>query len=138
MTELTVVGKLQSLPKIAQYIQQLAREVGLDAHTSYNLRLAVDEISTNIILHGYCQTEEPGLLVFSTILTSEQLIVILEDTGSAYDPEQLHQLSADQIDKTLEQRPMGGLGVYLAVRSVDEFHYERIGDRNRTRFVINR
>jgi serine/threonine-protein kinase RsbW len=35
----------------------------------------------------------------------------------------------------MEQRPIGGLGVFLAIRGVDQFQYERVGDRNRSIFT---
>ncbi|MGB0564226.1 MAG: ATP-binding protein [Spirulinaceae cyanobacterium] len=138
MSKLVVTGELTSLSAIADYIKQLAQQAGLDAQQSYNLRLAVDEVSTNIVQHGYSATDQPGWLAFDAILTAQQLTVILEDTGVVYDPQQLHQLELLQVDTPLEERPLGGLGVYLTMRGVDEFHYERIGDRNRTRFVVNR
>ncbi|MEM8637602.1 MAG: anti-sigma regulatory factor [Cyanobacteria bacterium P01_G01_bin.54] len=138
MSKLVVVGELASLSTIADYIKQLAQEAGLDTHQSYNLRLAVDEVSTNIVLHGYGPAEQPGWLEFDAILTPQQLTVILEDTGVMYDPRQLNQCELLQLDLPLEQRPPGGLGIYLAMRGVDEFHYERLSDRNRTRFIVNR
>ncbi|MEQ8963773.1 MAG: ATP-binding protein, partial [Coleofasciculus sp. C2-GNP5-27] len=55
---LTVSGTLDSLGAIAQYVLQAAQAANLDKKASYNLRLAVDEIATNIIIHGY---EDVGL-----------------------------------------------------------------------------
>jgi anti-sigma regulatory factor (Ser/Thr protein kinase) len=38
----------------------------------------------------------------------------------------------------MEQRPIGGLGVFLAIRGVDSFLYERVNDRNRSTFIVHR
>jgi serine/threonine-protein kinase RsbW len=62
------------------------------------------------------------------------LTIWIEDSSVAYDP---RQVPAPDTDLPIEQRPVGGLGVYLAIRSVDEFLYEHVGDRNRAIFKMH-
>jgi anti-sigma regulatory factor (Ser/Thr protein kinase) len=133
---LTLAGDLSVLPQIAQYVQTMAKMAGLTAAQSYNLRLAIDEVSTNIIQHGYQAAGRFGGLHFQTELTKASLTITVEDTGIAYNPEAYRHLTDDYCQQPLEQRQTGGLGVHLAIRSVDQFRYERLGDRNRTHFVI--
>ena len=111
-----------------------AASAGLDKRASYRLRLAVDEIATNIIVHGYAEAGLQGALELRADIDDRTLIIAIEDTGVAYDP---RQAPVPDTDLPLEQRPIGGLGVYLAIRSVDEFLYERVGDRNRTIFKMH-
>jgi anti-sigma regulatory factor (Ser/Thr protein kinase) len=44
----------------------------------------------------------------------------------------------EKIEQSIEKRSIGGLGIYLAFQGVDNFKYERVGDRNRNIFVVNR
>ena len=129
-----VPATLDSLGAIAEYVMAAAASAGLDKRASYRLRLAVDEIATNIIVHGYVNAGLQGALELHAEIDDATLTIAIEDSGVAYDP---RQAPLPDIDLPLEQRPIGGLGVYLASRSVDEFLYERVGDRNRTIFRMH-
>ncbi|MDJ0745931.1 MAG: ATP-binding protein [Xenococcaceae cyanobacterium MO_167.B27] len=133
---LTVPGKLESLSAIAQFVIQAARLAHLDEKTTYKLRLAVDEIATNIIQHGYAAAGLTGEITCCAELDDHHLMIALEDWGLAYDP--LKQNPTNSLEQPLTQRPMGGLGIYLAINSVDDFQYERVGDRNRHIFIVRR
>lgn len=130
----TVPATLDSLGLIADYVMAAATAAGLDRRASYRLRLAVDEIATNIIVHGHVNAGHQGALELRAEIDDRILTIAIDDTGVTYDP---RQATTPDIDLPLEQRPIGGLGVYLAIRSVDEFLYEHIGDRNRTIFKMH-
>jgi anti-sigma regulatory factor (Ser/Thr protein kinase) len=136
MQPLCVPGTLDSLSAIGQYVNSVASEAGLDKKPAYRLRLAVDEIATNTIIHGY---EEAGLvgevLVLSEI-DSETLTIILEDSAAPFDPRKLGR--PDQIDHPMEERPIGGLGIYLTIQNVDKFDYEYVDNHNRNIFIVKR
>lgn len=134
MKSSTVAATLDSLGAIAEFVMAAAASAGLDKRASYHLRLAVDEIATNIIVHGYAEAGLQGVLELSADIDDRSLTVSIEDAGVTFDP---RQAAAPDTDLPLEQRPIGGLGVYLAVKSVDEFLYERRGDRNRTIFKMH-
>ncbi|WP_272819373.1 ATP-binding protein [Scytonema hofmannii] len=134
--QLTVPDSLDSLTAIAKYVMAVASTAGLDKKASYKLRLAVDEIATNIIIYGYQEAGRAGVLDLQAEVTEQHLIICMEDTGLPYDSTQTD--TPDNLDKPLENRQIGGLGVYLAIRSVDKFIYERIGNRNRNIFIVNR
>lgn len=133
MKPMTVPATLDSLGAIAEYVLAAAASAGLDKRASYNLRLAVDEIVTNIIVYGYADTDLQGVLELSADIDDGMLTVSVEDSGVAYDP---RQAPVPDTSLPLEERPIGGLGVYLAMKSVDEFLYERVGDRNRSTFKM--
>jgi anti-sigma regulatory factor (Ser/Thr protein kinase) len=64
------------------------------------------------------------------------LTIVLEDTAAPFDPQLLTR--PEQIDLPLAERPIGGLGVFLAMENVDEFRYEYADNHNRNIFVVNR
>jgi len=138
MEPLTVNGTLDSLGAIAQYVMTAAKEAELDKKSSYKLRLAVDEVATNIITHGYEEAGLTGQISLTTLLDENSLTIIVEDTGKAYDPQQSEAVEEDTITKPLEERKIGGLGLYLVMQGVDKFSYERLGDLNRHTFVMHR
>ena len=136
MEPLTVPGHLDSLKAIADYVLAAAAKAGLDKKSSYKLRLAVDEIATNIIIYGYEQAGREGVVDLQTNIDDQALTITIEDTGVAYDPTQ--KPLPDDLDEPLEDRDIGGLGVFLAIEGVDKFLYERVDDRNRNIFIVNR
>jgi len=136
MKPLTVPGQLESLSAIAQYVLEAATAAGLEKKAAYRLRLAVDEVATNIITYGY---DEAGLEANITVhaeIDDRTLKVTLEDHAQPFDPLQ-HNEPAD-LELPLEVRQIGGLGIYLAIRGVDKFIYEYVDGCNRNMFVMNR
>jgi anti-sigma regulatory factor (Ser/Thr protein kinase) len=136
MEPLTVSGTLDSLGPIAQYVLAAAGAAGLDKKSTYKLRLAVDEIATNIIVHGYEEAGLSGDVTIHSSVDDKALTIVLEDTAERYDPTQ--RATPDDMDKPMEDRRIGGLGVYLTMQGVDKFLYERVGDLHRNIFVVNR
>lgn len=138
MEPLTVPGILDSLSAIAEYVMTAAKTAGLDKKSSYKLRLAVDEVATNIITHGYEEAGLTGEIYVNSLLDENSIAIVVEDTGKAYDPAQSEAVEEDTITKPIEERKIGGLGLYLVMQGVDKFSYERVANRNRHTFVMHR
>lgn len=136
METLTLPGKLDSLKAIRDFVAQAAEAANLDKKPSYRLNLAVDEIATNIILHGYQEAGVEGDVVVRADIDHRALTIYLEDTGATYNPSM--EGLPENLDQPLDKRQEGGLGVYLAMTNVDQFTYKRVGDRNIHTFVIER
>ena len=134
MGPLTVPGKLDSLTQIGEYVMKIAEEANLDKRAAYRLRLAVDEITTNIIMHGYEEAGIDGDVFLDASINDGILRIVVEDTGHEYDP--TTHGTPESIDQPLEERPIGGLGIYLTNLSVDEFQYHRVGERNQNVFIV--
>ena len=136
MQPLTLPGILDSLSAIGQYVNTVALAAGLDKKVAYRLRLAVDEIATNIIIHGYQEAGLSGDVVILSEIDQDALTITLEDTSAPFDPRGLGR--PEQIDRPIHERPIGGLGIYLTIESVDKFDYEYVNNRNRNIFVVKR
>ena len=137
MENLTVSGTLDSLGEIAKYVMQAAQIAGLDKKKTYKLRLAVDEVATNIIIHGYEEAGLKGELDLSADISQSTLTISIEDTGAKYDPYAVNTIEKEDLTKPLEERTIGGLGVYLAIQGVDKYLYERVENRNSNIFIVN-
>lgn len=129
-------GTLDSLGLIREYVTSAAKTAGLDKKVTYELCLAVDEIATNIILHGYEEAGRSGVLDVRADIEGRKLTVTLEDDGEPFDPRQSKLPDSEDLLRPLEERPVGGLGLFLTIQGVDEFKYERADGRNRNIFVV--
>jgi anti-sigma regulatory factor (Ser/Thr protein kinase) len=134
---ITYKASLDVLEPIRELLTQIGQEVGLSKKKTYNLCLAVDEIATNVIRHGYM---EAGVTdgVFDLIIEKDdnQLVVRIEDIGMAFNPLEHNLPTEEDLNIPLENRPIGGLGVMIARQSVDEFKYEFSGNHNKNIFIV--
>ena len=132
----TFAGDLDSLGLIRNVVTAAANTAGLDKKRTYYLCLAVDEIATNIVLYGYEEAGRSGVLDVRAEIDGQKLTVTLEDDGEPFDPRQSKLPEEEDLSRPLEERPIGGLGLFLALEGVDEFKYERAGGRNRNIFIV--
>ncbi|NJL01489.1 MAG: ATP-binding protein [Spirulinaceae cyanobacterium SM2_1_0] len=137
MKPVILPATMAALYKVSEYVLTAAATAKLNKKATYCLRLAVDETATNIVSYGYA-LEEQGRLYLSSRCDEQQLAIILEDTAAPYNPLAALAAAERSLQLPFEQRPIGGLGVYIAWQSADEFHYELVGDRNRNTFVMYR
>ena len=133
---LTVSANLDSLKPLADYVIQASEAANLDKKKTYKLRLAVDEIATNIITHGYEETDETGDITISGEVNSNSLKITLEDTAIFFDPREKLNTEVEIINQSLEERNIGGLGIYLTISGVDDFQYKRVDNRNFNIFIM--
>ena len=139
MPTLTVPGELNSLAAIADMVVEQATAAGLDKHDAYQLQLAVDELATNSIIHGYQEHGLEGNVWISADVTDQSLTIVVEDEAVPFDPRQRDVAQVEEsFDDPLHERPIGGLGVYFVMHAVDQFDYERKGNRNRNILVVGR
>jgi anti-sigma regulatory factor (Ser/Thr protein kinase) len=133
---LRLAANLDALEPIREFVEEAAVLAGLDRKRSYRLMLAVDEIATNVITHGYQEAGLEGDVVIHSHLDDQALTITLEDDAIPFDPYSL--ASPDDLDAPIEERGIGGLGVFLTIRGVDEFLYRRVEERNHNVFVMQR
>jgi len=133
---LSVPCTFASLSRVRDFVRRHAAAAGLDKKQAYKLGLAVDEIATNAIGHGYGKSETSGELALTAEIDEAQLTILMEDTAPPFDPST--KAEPDNLDQPLEQREAGGLGVFLAFKNVDEFTYRYVDGRNCYTFIMFR
>lgn len=135
MESFVVPGLVESLGPIREFVKLKAAAAGLDKKRAYRLQLAVDEIASNIAIHGYDETGLTGDIEVRAALEPDRLVITLLDSAIPYDPYSRASLAQD-LDAPLEDRPIGGLGVFLAINNVDQFLYRFEDGKNHNIFVV--
>jgi Serine phosphatase RsbU, regulator of sigma subunit len=117
---------IQQIPQLAEFIETIAEEKSFDQALAMSLNLALEEAVTNVILYAYPEGSD-GLVDIEAILGAEKLTFIISDSGIPFDP-----TAAPEADVTLgvEERPIGGLGIYLVRNIMDTVSYERLDGKN--------
>jgi serine/threonine-protein kinase RsbW len=115
---LCVHADLGQLAEVRRFVEQHCADWGLPGTFSDPLVLALDELTTNVIEHGY--QGQPGEIEVELAPAGDRLVVRLRDQAPLFDPT---QLPTPDVTLPLSQRRPGGMGIYLARRSVDEMTY---------------
>jgi serine/threonine-protein kinase RsbW len=136
MQHLSVPAALESLAAVSEFVREASAAAGLDQRAAYRLRLAVIELVTNTITHGYIEANLSGMVDLRSEMDQWALTVTLEDNAIPYDPSQT--APPDDLTAPAEERKLGGLGVFLVLHEVDSFSYKRLGDRNRSVLTMKR
>jgi sigma-B regulation protein RsbU (phosphoserine phosphatase) len=136
MESITVPASLDSLAILRNYVRQAALNANLTDKAAYQLVLAVDEIASNIMIHGYKAVQANDTIKVWAEPDRRFLTVYMEDSGLTFDPRQVE--SSNHEDLTLEEREIGGLGIFLALASLDSFDYQRQGEHNISIFKMER
>lgn len=123
---LEVPATVGALGEIASFVLRLAGAAGLDKGAAYRLRLAVDELATNIVMHGY--RGGVGRITVRGRSGPDGVRIVIEDTAPPFDPVEGCLPPVPGVPP--QDRRIGGLGIHLALTSVDEFGYAHRDGRN--------
>ena len=112
-------ANFQSLDSIRTFVGQSAQQAALSDRDVYAVQLAADEASTNIIQHAYGGEGNADIEIECEIAPGE-LTITFRDQGKSFDPASVPE---PNVKASLENRKIGGLGMYLIRNLVDEVHY---------------
>ncbi|MDE2892884.1 MAG: SpoIIE family protein phosphatase [Chloroflexota bacterium] len=118
-----------SLPRVAAFVERFAETEGFDPMELYRINLALDELFTNTIEHGFPGRENEADISIAMRREGETIVVRYEDNGPAFNP---LEATGQDTELDLLERPIGGLGLQLIASTFDAVNYERIDDRNVT------
>ena len=120
MKTVQFAAKFEYLDEIREFVGEIARAGGFTDKDVYNIQLATDEAASNIIEHAY-ENISNGVLELSCGVRDDSITIVLIDHGESFDPSEipLPDLKAD-----LSDRKIGGLGIFLMRKLMDEVHYE--------------
>lgn len=126
--QLTMEPSADEIPKLIQQIEEFANAGGVPMAQTQRIMLSVDELVTNIVNYGTEEGTDADIRV-SLDLKEDAVHIEIEHRGVAFDP--FAEAPVPDTTLPLEDRPIGGLGVYLVRSLMSSAHYERIGGRNR-------
>lgn len=125
-------AELQSLGAFRDFIDIVCKtHTQVDENTLFDLKLAIDEACTNIILHGYSGMDS-GTIMLGCEVDHHQAVIHISDFGR---PFEYRERSKPDIDSILENGKMGGFGLYFIHQTMDEVSYETDDNGNRLRLV---
>lgn len=127
MQTVQFAAKFEFLDEIREFVGEIARTGGFSDRDVYNIQLATDEAASNIIEHAY-EGVSDGLLEISCGVNGSDITIVLVDHGESFDPS---EVPAPDLKADLSERKIGGLGIFLMRKLMDEVRYQAEPRKNR-------
>jgi anti-sigma regulatory factor (Ser/Thr protein kinase) len=126
-TNFQIKNDLSELVRLAEFIETFGKEQHLDGEMIEDIRLALDELVTNIVQYGYGDNGE-HLIDFQMHLDQESLFIRVEDDGRPFDPFKTQVVDSEM---PFEERELGGWGVHLVKQLMNDVSYRYADGLNR-------
>src|SRR3990172_1280566 len=120
MSKTTLDANFDNLDEIRELVGDAARQVGFSDKEVYAIQLAADEASSNIIEHAYAGVTG-GKIEIDLSISDKELKITMRDHGRSFDPSSVPE---PNVKADLSERKIGGLGMYLMRKLMDEVSYE--------------
>jgi anti-sigma regulatory factor (Ser/Thr protein kinase) len=121
-----LVNQRSEIERLSEAVERFGEEQHLSADDIAGVNLVLDEIVINIIAHGYDDEHEHQIHV-SLTLEGDILTIQVEDDGKPFNP---LETPPPNLDLPIDDRPIGGLGIYIVRSAVNEIEHRREGGRN--------
>jgi len=119
-------NSIKEIQKINQFLDEFGKQQNLTIQTRQALNLSLEEIFTNIVLHGY-NHEEDHKITIQFNYSDGSLFIFIEDEGIPFNP---LEVARPNINAALEDRQVGGLGIHLVRSLMDQVTYKREDNKN--------
>ncbi|MBN2263954.1 MAG: ATP-binding protein [Prolixibacteraceae bacterium] len=123
---LSVENKIEELPALTAMLEQLADEWDLNPGLAMNLNLVIEEAITNVVFYAY-DDKLPHLIDIDFELDGNELVIVISDDGTPFDPT---KKTDPDISLSVDDRQVGGLGIFLIRKIMDKVSYRRENKKN--------
>src|SRR5262245_7621616 len=118
---LVLSNQRREVARLMDRVEAQCREWGLSEDDTVNLNLILDEFVSNVIRHGYAN-EGPREIHVVVSLAGNVASIRIEDDAKAFNP---LDAPPPDLDLPIDQRPIGGLGIFIARSLADSVEYRR-------------
>ena len=134
MKEITVEAKIEKLDEVLILVDTILEENDCDMKTQMLVDVSVEEIFVNIAHYAYVDKEGEARVEVDVLDSPKRISITFIDSGVPYNP-----LAKEDPDITLpaEERPIGGLGIFMVKKNADEISYEYKDGKNVLVFIKN-
>jgi serine/threonine-protein kinase RsbW len=121
-----IENRVEELTSLAEKIDEMAEDWDLSLALAMNINLVIEEAVSNIIFYAFNDNNKHEIRI-SISLNDKMLTIKITDSGMPFNP--LLQQQPD-ISLPAEERPVGGLGIFLMSQIMDEINYTRQKNQN--------
>ena len=123
----TYSADLKNLDLVCANVENFCEEVCADAKTVFALNLSLDEVFTNIVMYGY-KNDSTKTIDIELEKIDNNIVATISDTAPHFNP--LIDVKTPDTDSTLDERNIGGLGVFFVKKNMDKVSYKYENGKN--------
>lgn len=130
--KIEITNKLEELHKVNALLEGLEDTWGLPMPIVMNLNLCLEEALTNVIFYAYQDSGKHSINI-SIQYVDDKVNLLIKDEGKPFNP--LEEAKEPDTEANVEDRQIGGLGVFFIKQFMDEVKYQRVGDFNQLNMI---
>ena len=123
--EMAIGSDIEKIPAVSLRLEKAMGVYGFSAEEILDTRLAIEEVITNIIIHGY--KKAGGEIHLSCRFTGNRIEIEIADSAPRFDPLSIPE---PELEGDIDERKIGGLGMYLVRQLMDEISYRYENGKN--------
>ena len=124
---INIKSRVSGMEIMNQKLAKLCKDWEISEDVAFSMNLALEEIVTNIIGYGYQGKDDYDIIIRFT-LEKSKLRIQIKDGSPEFNP--LDVKSPDNLEASVEERNIGGLGIHLVKKFTDSFSYRRSNNKN--------
>jgi anti-sigma regulatory factor (Ser/Thr protein kinase) len=123
---LALANSRSEIARLTQAVDDFARQTRMTDEDRHNVQLILDELVINVIKYAFCDAQ-PHTIDVRLFLHGHALTMVVSDDGREFDPT---QAPPPDLDRPIDERPIGGLGIHIVRTLSESITYQRAGGRN--------
>lgn len=127
MKEITVDAVVENLETVTIFVNEILDAFLCPAKIKMQMDIAIDELFTNISRYAYPDKVGQVTIKVQTFIDTNNICITFIDSGIPYNP---LEEKAPNTTLSVEERKIGGLGIYMVKKSMDEMTYEYCEGKN--------
>ena len=127
MKQMTLPAKRRNIPLIIDFVNRELESMGCSRKTEAQIDIAIDELYSNIANYGYEEDDGQVTVTLDTDTVPRTVTISFTDEGKPFNP--LERADPD-ITLSAKDRKIGGLGIYMVKKSMDDVLYEYKDGKN--------
>jgi ammonium transporter len=131
--DLIIPNRIEEVATVLTGFEEFAASHGLDDSIRRTVLLVLDDLVNNVVSYAFHSAAEHDIEI-SVELSPHRLAITIADDGIPFNP---FGIETPQVDSSLEEREIGGLGIHLVMTLMDEYNYSRRGGKNVVTIVKN-
>jgi len=129
---IVVDAQIENVERITNFVNNLLENRGADIKAQMQIDVAIDELFSNICYYAYQPDQHGQAKIVVNFYEENKVAIVFEDRGIPYNP--LEKADPD-AKASLEDRQIGGLGIYIVKKTMDEMTYKNVSGHNVVKLI---
>ena len=124
--QLVLKNAISEMRVLSNTVKEFCEENSISGDVTHDIHLALEEIFSNIVFYGF-EDQDEHQIVISFAIRNNTLVLVIKDDGIAFNP---LDNKTPELEIPIEEREVGGMGIHIVRRLMDEIEYIRKQNKN--------